>query len=963
METIRQNSGELNNHEKMLQRILSSISCGVIQHNKDTKELILVNEAALQILGYKSKAEMIQDNFDGVAGTVEPEDRKHIHELIDSLNEPDVEKSYEYRVRHKNGDLVYCYGSLSMFYNDEGERIIQRNVMDITEKMEKSRQLQDMMTMHFQMVGSLSCGVFAYTIPEREILIFNTEAKRLFNYDENSNKTIGEVINEYIFPEDLEKVSGATSELKKVGDSCRYKYRFMRNDTVLTVECNTKLLAFADGSKFILSVLQDVTEKEYTEYMLKRERQQYRDAVITNAEYDFSFDVTQGYVCEDVKYRNGSRFSEVFGIEYPIHYDDLVKAWKKVKKPEMITSDIQNQNSTRDLIRQYENGNVHISSEYFVPDENKYYRRIALLSRDDVTGHIMGIIFSNDITDVVRESVRNSNELAAINRNLTKQMEITKSFSSIYFASWEINLETMKINPISVPDWAGSVVDKSGGNYRKALNVLIDDFVTDDYKKYMSDFLNADTLQQRINEEKILACEYLGRVSGWVSGTFIPSKQDDWGVITNVIFAVRNVDAEKKKELNAKKALQAAYEAANRASTAKTDFLASMSHDIRTPMNAIIGMTVIAGNHLDDRERIKDCLDKITVSSNHLLGLINEVLDMNKIESGNLELAVQNIHLPELIDNLIIMSKPQIEEKNHEFTFHMNNVNHENVIGDSMRIQQILMNVISNAVKYTPDGGKIKLTVGERSTNNNRVGCYEFIIEDNGIGMSEDFLSRLFEPFSRAKDTRVEKAQGTGLGMAITKNLVNMMNGNVKVESKLGEGTKFTITIFLKLQNTNQARNCDDADGETQDGVNKNSKTIEKLQKKNYKGKRALLVEDNELNAEIAMEIIGMTGLEIEWTENGKLAVEKMRQVEPGYYDIIFMDIQMPIMNGYEATMAIREIPEDYAKNVPIIAMTANAFAEDVRASRNAGMNEHIAKPLDLAQLLATLDKWVDISY
>ena len=219
--------------------------------------------------------------------------------------------------------------------------------------------------------------------------------------------------------------------------------------------------------------------------------------------------------------------------------------------------------------------------------------------------------------------------------------------------------------------------------------------------------------------------------------------------------------------------------------------------------------------------------------------------------------------------------------------------------------------------------------------------------------MSEEFLENLYVPFSRAKDARVEKIQGTGLGMAITKNIVSMMNGDIKVESKLGEGTRFTVTIFLKLQ-----KNKGKAAGKSDD-VNDASNALEELQKKNFKGKRALLVEDNELNAEIAKEIIGMTGIELEYAANGELAFERFKQVEDGYYDIIFMDVQMPVMNGYEATRAIRALSGEYAKTVPIIAMTANAFAEDVRASKEAGMNAHVAKPLNLDQLLTTIGKWL----
>ncbi len=816
------------------------------------------------------------------------------------------------------------------------------------------KELQNMLTMHLYMEDSLNCGVFAYTLPEREILILNTEAKRLFNYDDAEGKTIGEIMQEQIDPEDSKKVYAVTSGLKNPGDSCEYKYHIVRENTRLTVECKTKLLDFDDGKRFILSVMRDVTEKEKMEYMLKRERKQYREAVISNSRFDFSFDVTDGMVYRDVKYSDGKTFSEVFNITFPISYDDLVKVWKKTKKPELLTPDLQNQNTSRELIEQFEKGNTNIVCEYYIAESDCYYRRVTLLSRSDLSGHVMAIVFSNDITDVIRESSIKRNELAMINRNLTKQMEITKSFSSLYFASWEINLKSREIFEISVPDWAHPVRERSGGKYSEAVNVMLNEFVAIEYRHAMRAFMDINTLQERISNEKVLTYEYLDIMNGWCSATLIPSKKDKKGNVTNVIYAVRSVDTEKRKELNATKALHDAYEAANRANNAKTDFLASMSHDIRTPMNAIIGMTNIAKRHLEDKERVNDCLDKITVASNHLLGLINEVLDMNKIESGKLELVAEDINLSRLIDNIVTMSKQQIEDKHHKFTLSMNNVEHENVVGDSMRIQQIFMNLLGNAVKYTPDGGALKLIVSEKPTNNHRVGCFEFIFEDNGIGMSEEFQEKLFVPFSRAKDARVEKIQGTGLGMSIAKNIVSMMNGDIKVESKLGEGTKFTVTIFLKLQ-----KNRDKATGISGDNASDGAYTLEELQRKNFNGKRALLVEDNELNAEIAKEIIGMTGIEIERVSNGKLAVEQFKQVENGYYDIIFMDVQMPVMNGYEATRAIRAMSGDYAKTVPIIAMTANAFAEDVRAAKEAGMNEHVAKPLDLEQLLTTLGKWV----
>ena len=403
-----------------------------------------------------------------------------------------------------------------------------------------------------------------------------------------------------------------------------------------------------------------------------------------------------------------------------------------------------------------------------------------------------------------------------------------------------------------------------------------------------------------------------------------------------------------EKLVKANKALRDAYFNAKRADNAKTDFLSRMSHDIRTPMNAIIGMTVIANSHIDDKEKVEDCLDKISVSGNYLLSIINDVLDMSKIESGKFTLNEENINLCKMLDGFMEIVKPAAKEKHHTLTLNKHDIVHENIIGDSLRLQQMFVNIVSNSIKYTNDGGNITIDVTEKAVGNKNVGCYEFVFRDNGIGMSEEFLKNIFEPFERAEDERVGKQQGTGLGMAITYNLVKMMNGEIHVDSKLGEGTVFTVTIFFKIG----------SDAEEQVSTSSYN-GVKELQSADYSGERILLVDDNELNLEIAEELLEMTGLTIDEAMNGLEAVEKFRNSEQGFYKLVFMDIQMPVMNGYEAAETIRKLDRPDAKTVPIIAMTADAFAEDVKKAHNAGMNEHIAKPLDIGKLAAVLKEWL----
>lgn len=408
---------------------------------------------------------------------------------------------------------------------------------------------------------------------------------------------------------------------------------------------------------------------------------------------------------------------------------------------------------------------------------------------------------------------------------------------------------------------------------------------------------------------------------------------------------INDITARKSEELETRRTLQDAFDMANNANNAKSDFLSKMSHDIRTPMNAIIGMTYIAQSNIQNECKVADCLKKIDVSSKHLLGLINDVLDMSKIESGKMDLAQENINISELIGGVSDMLQTSVEEKKHNFEVKLHNIVNDEVIGDSLRIRQVLVNLLSNAIKYTPDGGNVSLTVTELPSEYSDTGHYEFRVKDDGIGMTEEYMATMFEPFTRAMDSRTSKIQGTGLGMTITKQIVNMMNGDIRIESEIDKGSEFIVTIFLKLAEHRQGENNSD-DGE--------------ISSSDFTGKRILIAEDNEINMEIALEILSFTGADIESASDGKVAFEKVRDMGDGYFDMVLMDVQMPVMNGYQSTQEIRKIGTEYAENLPIIACTANAFAEDIRDANDAGMNGHVTKPLDFGQLLRVMNKWLN---
>lgn len=520
--------------------------------------------------------------------------------------------------------------------------------------------------------------------------------------------------------------------------------------------------------------------------------------------------------------------------------------------------------------------------------------------------------------------------------------------------------------------------------------------------------------------------------------------------------------------------LMDAMQRAESASRAKDDFLSSMSHDIRTPMNGVIGMTAIAAAHLDDKNRVKDCLNKINEASAHLLNLINEILDVSRIESGKIELSKESFNLGQLIQEVLNMNYTAIKQKDQTINVHIQSLEHEQVVGDLVRMQRLVANLLSNAVKYTPDGGTISITLEEKPPEVKGYGCYELIVQDNGIGMSKEFQKKLFQPFEREEDVRSRRIQGTGLGMSIVKNIVSLMMGSIEVESEKSQGTTFRVKVNLKLDEYEYspseklselsvlvvnndhvlcknitsmlldigmfgewADNCESAvsmildrhrrgddylavlldwnipkmDGlevarriraEVGDAAPviiltaydwgeieveaREAGVDDFLDKPIYKtklmlkmmefvdksdeiqtlseeirndkipeGKRVLVAEDNQLNREITAEILKMLNLEIVMAEDGTEAVDLFAESVPGFYDIILMDIQMPRMNGYEATRTIRAMEREDSKAIPIVAMTADAFVEDIQAASAAGMNEHISKPISTEHLVQVL--------
>ena len=405
---------------------------------------------------------------------------------------------------------------------------------------------------------------------------------------------------------------------------------------------------------------------------------------------------------------------------------------------------------------------------------------------------------------------------------------------------------------------------------------------------------------------------------------------------------MKEMEVVNQKLKKAKNVATEALQTAENANKAKTDFLSNMSHDIRTPMNAIIGITSLIRHDAGNKAKVIEYADKIDISSQHLLGIINDVLDMSKIEAGKTVFKYSDFSILDLVQELDTIFHTQIYEKQQTLTIIKENIQHEWVNGDQVHLMQIFSNLLSNAVKYTQEGGEIQFFVEECETKSSVYAKYRFLVSDNGMGMSADFKETIFDPFTRAESSVTNKVQGTGLGMAITKNLVEAMGGTIDVDSELGQGSCFEVLMDLKIAEDRTVALAAQEETDEQDG-------------NILQGMRFLCAEDNELNAEILTELLKIEGAECTICENGEEILKAFEQSAPGDYDMILMDVQMPVMNGYEATKAIRRSSHELAKTIPIIAMTANAFSEDIQHSLAAGMNAHVSKPVEMKVLEKTI--------
>ncbi|MDO4479267.1 MAG: ATP-binding protein [Lachnospiraceae bacterium] len=543
----------------------------------------------------------------------------------------------------------------------------------------------------------------------------------------------------------------------------------------------------------------------------------------------------------------------------------------------------------------------------------------------------------------LKEAYLQTNEM---NRELQKNFKIFESLGAIYASMYYIDLKANHFTEITSIDRVKQCIGETG-DAKERLDFFAEYMMPEEFKASMKAFVDLSTLEERLGDKQIIFEEFRSKLimtgdnqGTWRVACFIEAGRDENGALSHVIFATQSIQEAKVRELDNKEKLEKALAATEIANRAKTRFLFNMSHDIRTPMNAIIGFRDLLERHQDDREKREDYLAKIKSANEVLLSIINNVLEMTRIEQSSLELDETAGSVEQYCDGIRSMFKVMMEEKGIDFTIAIN-VEHPYVFCDVTKSREVLINLLSNAYKYTEEGGSVTLRIDELPTEQTGYTTFRTTVQDTGIGMSEKYLPHIFDEFSREKNTTDAKIEGTGLGMPIVKQLVDFLGGSIEVQSEKGVGTTVTVELPHRIARQEDCYTLIDRS----------------IDPRLFEGKRILLAEDNELNAEIALEILRESGFVVDHAEDGRVCYDMIDNAPAGTYDLVLMDIQMPHMNGYDAAVAIRQLPDEAKASIPIVAMTANAFEEDKKEAYRCGMNGHLAKPINVKDILKQLSQ------
>ncbi len=632
---------------------------------------------------------------------------------------------------------------------------------------------------------------------------------------------------------------------------------------------------------------------------------------------------------------------DMLGLELPCSNSQ----YQKLCNEKYVTAnneDFLDSTDTRRLLDAFDKGTTEVTYDYeaqTLSGNHARLRRSVVMTRNQ-DGDVIAYTNVKDISAIAAQKVREDAYMHALATEYD-------SIAIVEMTNDDKHNDKVLIHG-RLTDSLAALIDEETANeeyYSRKLDLLLRFVHPDDREQFYADTRREKVLQvSNENRTQIVNFRIVKESGDYVyyQLCFVPLR-DANGKPTRVVAGMKNVDNEVRKEMQDRHELETARYAAEAASRAKTAFLFNMSHDIRTPMNAILGYTDVAIKHRDDKARVDDSLEKIKTAGGHLLNLINDILEMSRIESDKLEITDEPADIRKLIECVDQMSSSLAIPKSVDFKTEVGNIANPYVYVDELHANEVLINLTSNAVKYTPMGGRVRFRVNQISPVTDGKTVFRFDVEDDGIGMSEEFQEHLFEAFSREKTSTVSKQQGVGLGLSIVKKIVDLAGGTISVNSKQNEGSTFTVEMPVRVMDEDAVRKYEE-DNKPRDFSEKEF---------SLENKKVLLVEDNEMNREIATEILEEAGLIVDTAEDGEFAVKAVREQGIDYYDFILMDIQMPVMDGYEATKAIRALPD--GDKVSIIALSANAFEEDIQKSLSIGMNAHISKPIDVNSLFETM--------
>ncbi len=912
---------------------------------EDGFPIYYANNKIAYMLGYEDVDDLIAGIHGKVANTIHPDDMERV---VKELNNGEFYEGMTYNVTYrmpkKDGTSLWTVDKGKVIRAEDGRLAILSICKDMTEFIDRHAELERLNWFSQSTLENMPGGYHRCAAEEGyPFLYISDRFCEMFGWtrEEIKTKFDNKFIN-MLHPEDTDTTEQYVEMLKQSSNENVIDaiYRMKGKNGYIWVSDSTSRVTVGNET-FYQGTLTDITsfvvkcrkqDESHKEQLaiINALSQSFRNVFVANLSEGTAraIRLDDNYNVRAIRDVNGQtfQFDAVVDrwVRETVHPDDK-KRIKETLNVKNIRQIFASQDKCVGTYRNIEDGVEH----HYQYD----FRRVG-----DTDNVVAGFQLIDKIVEEQKENQKREKVLEEERLKGEKEhAEVINSLSTIYSTIFQADIITHEYEILTSVPLMGMVV-ASKGTFDDVEDTIIETFMESEFREPLREFLDLNTLADRLEKVNTVTTDYKAPTGQWMQARFIVKRRDKNGRAVETLYVVRDITEESTRDLKQKEFLTQTLEAAQQANKAKTTFLNNMSHDIRTPMNAIIGFTTLAQMHLDDPAQVKDCLRKISTSSNHLLSLINSILDMSRIESGRVKLDEKAVHIPDLLHDLRTMIQSLVNSKNLNLFVDAQDVVHEDVLTDKLRLNQVLLNIVGNAIKFTQSGGDIMIRLMEKPCSLKHYATYEFSVKDNGIGMTKEFIGHIFDAFSREYSSTVSGIQGTGLGMTITKNIVDMMGGDIQVESEEGKGSLFRVTLNFRL-------------------VDEPVKEEEKTKCYDYSGKRVLLVEDNELNREIAATILEETGMTVDSVEDGDIAVATIDKEPADKYDLILMDIQMPRMDGYTATREIRTLADNKKANIPIVAVTANVFEEDRKKVIESGMNGHIIKPISIEEIARVLDQ------